>query len=73
MEYRKTIDLDPTTQYWFVKLGELNRLNGTSSWPFPTLEAATTFAESQKALALAVHGIHREVAILHPDGTVHEL
>lgn len=73
MEYRKKIDLDPTSDYWFVVLGELNRLNGTSSWPFPSLKAARTFAESQKSLALAVHGIHREVAIRYPDGSVEEL
>lgn len=73
MKYRKTIDLSPTTDYWFVQLGELNRLNGSSSWPFPSLEAAERFAELQKSLALEVHAVHREVAIRYPDGTVHEL
>lgn len=72
VEYRKKIELDRDKDYWFVEMGQLNFLNGGSSYPFPSLSAARKFAEDQKHIAKAVHGIDREVRLLHPDGTVDE-
>lgn len=73
VEYRKKIELDRDKDYWFVEMGQLSFLNGGSSYPFPSLIAARMFAESQKHIAKAVHGIDREVRVVHPDGTVDEL
>lgn len=68
MEYRKSVQLDANADYWVVTMGELNRLNGKSSWPFPSEAAAIAFADAHKALALSIHGVHRDISIQFPDG-----
>lgn len=68
VEYRKTVELQADTDYWFVKMGELNRLNGAHSYPFTSEKSARIFAEMHKTLALQLHGVDREVTILFPDG-----
>lgn len=73
MEYRKKIELDRDKDYWFVRLGELNRLIGPADYPFPTAAAAQKFAEAHKYIAKTIHGIDREVSIRNPDGSVHDL
>lgn len=70
MEYRRRIEVDSTTDYWWVEMGVLNFLNGGCSYPFPTLAAAHHFAQTHKAIAKSVHGRDREVAVRHPDGTI---
>lgn len=70
IEYRKTIPLDTSTDYWFVEMGELNFLNGGSNYPFPTLEAAERFAINHKRIALQQYGVDRDIAIRYPDGTI---
>jgi len=67
--YRKTIELDRDTDYWFVKMGPLNHLNEAASYPFPTYEASERFAINHKMIAKLNYGVDREVVILHPDGT----
>ncbi len=66
MEYRKKIDLNPNTEYWFVEMGQLDRLNGPSSYPFPSLEAAMKFAVNHKRISFG----QRDVQIRFPDGEV---
>jgi hypothetical protein len=51
--YRKKVDLPSGSDYWFVHMGPIpNRpkwhqeLYAKQSYPFPTLEAATLFAET---------------------------
>lgn len=73
MEYRKKVKLDPNTEYYFVEMGELNRLNGGASYPFPSLEAAERFAESHKIIAKQNYGIDRDIVIRFPDGTRKEV
>ena len=70
MEYRKRIEVNHETDYWWVEMGELNRLNGGASYPFPTVEAARKFAESHKNIAKAIHGVDREVQVRHPSGEI---
>jgi hypothetical protein len=70
LEYRKKIDLEPDTEYWFVEMGPLNFLNGGSSYPFTALEKAMGFAVNHKWLAKHKHGVDREVSVRFPDGTV---
>lgn len=51
-EYRKTIELDSSTEYWFVELGPIpgypdwHVQSKTTSYPFPTAAAAERFADS---------------------------
>jgi hypothetical protein len=66
MEYRKKIDLNPNSEYWFVEMGELDRLNGPSSYPFPTEQAARRFAVNHKRLSYG----QRDVQIRFPDGQI---
>jgi hypothetical protein len=73
MEYRKRIELDTSTDYWFVELGEMLRLTGDSSWPFPTEAAARKFAVANKRLAKQKYGAERDVRIRFPDGTKEEI
>jgi hypothetical protein len=70
VEYRKQIELDPNTNYWFVEMGVLDRLNGGSSYPFPTYETAHKFAVAHKRIAKQSHGVDREIAIRFPNGTI---
>lgn len=72
VEYRKRIELDREKDYWFVEMGPLNFLNGGCSYPFPSAGAALRFAEAHKHIAKRIHGVDREIRVLHPDGTVDE-
>lgn len=69
MEYRKSIPLATDTDYWFVEMGELTRLNGSFSYAFPSEESARKFAVAHKALALQIHGVDRDISIKFPDNT----
>ena len=69
MEYRKKIDLDAETKYWFVEMGELNRLNGSGAYPFTSYEKALLFALNHKRIAKLTYGADRSVVIRFPDGT----
>lgn len=69
MEYRKQVELDPGSDYWFVELGESTFLNGGSAYPFPSERAAQVFAENQKFLA-KMRGNDREVRIRYPNGDI---
>lgn len=73
VEYRKSIDLDANTEYWFAELGVLNFLNGGSSWPFTSEDAARKFAIAHKRIAKTIHGIDREVWLRFPDGTKEDI
>lgn len=73
MEYRKSIELDANTDYWFVEMGELNFLNGGSKYPFMSFDAAKRFAVNHKLLAKQRHGVDRQVFIKHPDGFITEV
>lgn len=70
VEYRKQIDLDPNTSYFFVHMGELNRLNGPSNYPFTSEEAALRFANNHKLIAKQQYGVDRDIEVRYPDGTV---
>lgn len=72
MEYRKKIDLDPNTNYWFVEMGELNFLNGGSNYPFTNETAARLFATNHKYFA-RMEGIDRAIRIRFPDGSIEEI
>ncbi|AHJ88724.1 hypothetical protein PBI_RHYNO_66 [Mycobacterium phage RhynO] len=63
MEYRKSITHSTETDYWHVDMGPRDHLNGPGSYPFPTVEAATRFAQSHKA-----RDPHRDIVIRYPDG-----
>lgn len=69
MEYRKKIDLDKEREYWFVQMGEYDRLNGPAAYPFPTEEAARKFAVNHKRMSLG----QREIFIQFPNGTMEEV
>lgn len=73
VKYRKTVDLNPNTDYWFVEMGELKYLDGGSSYPFPTEEAALLFARNHKLAARLAYGVDRVVTVRHPDGRVEEI
>lgn len=68
-EYRKTLELDKSTDYTFVEMGPIPDLPrwheqaNPSRFPFPTEKAAFRFAERHKADHPA-----REVAVATPDG-----
>jgi hypothetical protein len=70
LEYRKRIEVDSNTDYWWVAMGPLNFLNGGCSYPFPTAAAASRFAQNQKLIAKAIHGVDREISVTYPDGTI---
>lgn len=73
MEYRRRMELDQNTDYWFVEMGELNFLNGGSSYPFTSEEAARRFAINHKLIAKQQHGVDRAISIRHPDGFIQEV
>ena len=73
MEYRKRIEIDRDKDYVFVEMGELNRLNGPASYPFPTEEAARLFATNHKRIAKQQHGVDRDIRLRFPDGTIEEI
>ncbi|AFQ97374.1 hypothetical protein FGG47_gp28 [Mycobacterium phage Rebeuca] len=68
-EYRKGIALDTETEYHHVEMGPIPGLPSwhtsaqPSRWPFPSLTAATRFAQAHKAKEP-----QREVVIAYPDG-----
>ncbi len=79
MTYRKATSLSADTEWWFVEMGRLDRLNGPGSYPFPSEAAAFRFASAHKLLG-SVHtwtdlddsvlaGVDREIAVRFPDGT----
>ncbi|AFU20690.1 hypothetical protein SEA_CHUPACABRA_64 [Mycobacterium phage Chupacabra] len=53
-EYRKGVTLSTETEYWHVELG-----GGEVAYPFPSVEAATRFAQGHT---------HRAPVIRFPDG-----
>lgn len=73
-EYRKTIDLDPNTDYTFVELGPIPELpswhqqSNPSRFPFPTESAAFTFAKNTK-----YDHPNRQVVVATTDGKRFEL
>ena len=67
-EYRKSISLDPNTEYWFVELGVLSARHGGAAYPFPSYEAARTFAFTHKR-----RDIDRDVSVIYPDGSQHPI
>ncbi len=79
MTYRKATSLSASTEWWFVEMGRLDRLNGPASYPFPSATAAFRFAAAHKRIASlhswadlddTVHtGVGREIAVRFPDGT----
>ena len=73
VEYRRRIEVESKSDYWWVEMGELNFLNGGCSYPFPTVEAAHRFAQTQKNIAKRIHGVDRDVKVRHPNGEVDEL
>lgn len=73
MEYRKRIEIDRDKDYVFVDMGELNFLNGGSSYPFPTEEAARKFAVTHKRIAKQTYGVDREVSLRFPDGRIEDV
>lgn len=65
-EYRKTVPLDLTTEYWFVELGEGVATNATTgSYPFPTETGAWNFA-----YGIRERDPKRRIVIRFPDGVV---
>ena len=67
-EYRKAVELDGDQEYWFVSMGPIPRLknwafNTPVNYPFPSVEAATRFAQMHKGL-----NPDRVVTIDYPDG-----
>lgn len=79
MTYRKATSLSASTDWWFVEMGRLDRVNGPASYPFPSEAAAFRFASAHKRIASlhtgtdlddSVHtGVEREIAVRFPDGT----
>ncbi|QGJ97119.1 hypothetical protein SEA_PETTERN_74 [Mycobacterium phage PetterN] len=76
--YKKEIPLSTESEYWFVEMGELDRLNGPASYPFPSELSAFRFAAAEKRRA-AGHlwidldgrwhrGVDRDIAVRFPDG-----
>jgi hypothetical protein len=45
VKYRRTVALDRETDYWHVRMGRRDHLNGPASYPFPSVGAATRFAQ----------------------------
>lgn len=69
-EYRKTLDLDSEKSYTYVSMGPIpgqppwhQELYAEQTYPFPTEDAALTFARTHKAKDPG-----REVVIEYPDG-----
>lgn len=73
VEYRKRIEIDRDKDYVFVDLAECVFLNGGSSYPFPTEEAARRFAINHKRIAKQNYGVDRAVALRFPDGRIEEV
>jgi hypothetical protein len=67
MEYRKRIEIDRDKDYVFVDLEQGVFMNGGSSYPFPTEEAARRFAVNTKRVSI-MRGFEREVSLRFPDG-----
>lgn len=79
MTYRRATSLSASTDWWFVEMGRLDRLNGPASYPFPSEAAAFRFAAAHKRIA-SLHtwtelddtvntGVDRDIAVRFPDGT----
>lgn len=71
-EYRKTIPLSTTTDYWFVQMGPIPnkpdwhmKLYAKSSYAFPTEVAAHRFAN-----AAAAEHPDRDVKVIYPERDV---
>ncbi|BBC43629.1 hypothetical protein PBI_AN9_75 [Mycobacterium phage AN9] len=68
-EYRKTIELDASSEYTFVELGPIEDMPKwhhaaqPSRWPFPTPEAALQFARGESERHQREY-----VIIAYPDG-----
>lgn len=70
-EYRKSIPLDASTDYWFVEMGAIpdkpkwhQELYAFQSYPFPSEAAAASFAAVHLDIEPA-----RQIAIRYPDGS----
>ena len=73
VEYRRRIEIDRDKDYIFVEMGELNFLNGGSSYPFPTEQAARLFAVNHKRIARQTYGVDRDIQLRFPDGRLEEI
>lgn len=70
-EFRRGLTLDTEREWWRVRMGPIAGLpawheqSKASAYPFPTVEAATRFAQTHSAL-----DPQRDVAIVYPDGRI---
>lgn len=69
-EYRRNIKVSSESEYWFVSMGPIpgkpdcyQRLYARQSYPFPSLDAATKFAQAH-----AERDPSRSITIDYPDG-----
>lgn len=73
----------PGADYWTVRMGELDRLNGPAEYPFPSEGSAHRFATEEKLKAESHewldldgakrHGVNRKIEVVYPDGFVFDL
>ena len=58
----------PGVDYWLVKMGQRDHLNGPAQAAFPSERAAQEFANTHKS-----RDPHRKITVTYPDGYVFDL